>query len=65
MVEPGTLWLIKWKRTIFAVRCRSGSAGGGIVAKDALGNDVNVSKYTKTHLAGDKSLVQGLKVRLT
>lgn len=45
----------------FFVPPSSGSAGGGVVAKDALGNDVLVSKWTKTHLANDKSLVQGLK----
>ncbi|GAQ88485.1 Cytochrome b6-f complex iron-sulfur subunit [Klebsormidium nitens] len=45
----------------FFVPPSSGSAGGGVVAKDALGNDVAVSKWTKTHLANDKSLVQGLK----
>jgi cytochrome b6-f complex iron-sulfur subunit len=45
----------------FFVPPSSGSAGGGVVAKDALGNDVTISSWTKTHLAGDKSLVQGLK----
>jgi cytochrome b6-f complex iron-sulfur subunit len=39
----------------------SGSAGGGVTAKDALGNDVVVSEYLKTHLVGDRSLAQGLK----
>jgi cytochrome b6-f complex iron-sulfur subunit len=39
----------------------SGSAGGGVTAKDALGNDIVVSEYVKTHLPGDRSLAQGLK----
>lgn len=39
----------------------SGGAGGGITAKDALGNDVVVSDYLTTHKEGDRSLVQGLK----
>ncbi len=40
----------------------SGSAGGGVVAKDALGNDVKASKWLSSHKAGDHSLTQGLKV---
>ena len=39
----------------------SGSAGGGVTAKDALGNDIIVSEYLETHPAGDRSLAQGLK----
>jgi cytochrome b6-f complex iron-sulfur subunit len=39
----------------------SGSGGGGVTAKDALGNDVVVSEYLKTHVVGDRSLAQGLK----
>ena len=39
----------------------SGSAGGGVTAKDELGNDVTASSYLETHGAGDRSLVQGLK----
>jgi cytochrome b6-f complex iron-sulfur subunit len=39
----------------------SGGAGGGVTAKDALGNDIVVSEYVKTHLPGDRSLAQGLK----
>ena len=39
----------------------SGSAGGGVTAKDALGNDIIVSEYLTTHPAGDRSLAQGLK----
>lgn len=42
---------------------RAGGAGGGTVAKDALGNDVKASAWLATHGAGDRSLVQGLKVR--
>lgn len=39
----------------------SGGAGGGLVAKDELGNDILVSAYLEKHLAGDRSLAQGLK----
>ena len=39
----------------------SGSAGGGVTAKDALGNDIIVSEYLKSHPVGDRSLAQGLK----
>ncbi|RMF25243.1 MAG: cytochrome b6-f complex iron-sulfur subunit [Cyanobacteria bacterium J083] len=39
----------------------SGAAGGGVIAKDALGNDIIVSEYLKTHKPGDRSLAQGLK----
>lgn len=39
----------------------SGGAGGGVNAKDALGNDIIVSDYLATHGAGDRSLAQGLK----
>jgi cytochrome b6-f complex iron-sulfur subunit len=37
----------------------SGGAGGGVIAKDAL--DIVISEYLTTHLAGDRSLAQGLK----
>lgn len=36
-------------------------AGGGVIAKDAQGNDLVVSKYLTSHNAGDRSLAQGLK----
>lgn len=39
----------------------SGSAGGGVAAKDALGNDVLLSKFTAEHNVGERVLVQGLK----
>ncbi|KZV58729.1 cytochrome b6-f complex iron-sulfur subunit 1, chloroplastic [Dorcoceras hygrometricum] len=39
----------------------SGSAGGGVVAKDALGNDVIASDWINTHGPGDRTLTQGLK----
>jgi cytochrome b6-f complex iron-sulfur subunit len=39
----------------------SGSGGGGVTAKDALGNDVIVSQFLSTHNAGDRTLAQGLK----
>jgi cytochrome b6-f complex iron-sulfur subunit len=39
----------------------SGSAGGGVIAKDALGNDVIVSAFLASHAVGDRTLAQGLK----
>ncbi len=39
----------------------SAGAGGGVLAKDALGNDIVLSEYLTTHLAGDRSLAQGIK----
>ncbi len=38
-----------------------GATGGGVIAKDALGNDIQVDEYLKTHPPGDRSLVQGPK----
>merc|ERR1711918_129648 len=45
----------------FFVPKGSGGGGGGIPAKDALGNDTTVDSWTSTHQPGDRSLVQGLK----
>jgi cytochrome b6-f complex iron-sulfur subunit len=45
----------------FFIPPSSGGGGGGFVAKDALGDDVTVAGWQKTHAAGDRSLVQGLK----
>ena len=39
----------------------SGGAGGGVTAKNALGNDVIVSEFLSSHNAGDRTLAQGLK----
>jgi len=39
----------------------SGGAGGGVIAKDALGNDVVASQFLETHNVGDRVLAQGLK----
>jgi cytochrome b6-f complex iron-sulfur subunit len=39
----------------------SGGTGGGLTAKDALGNDVIVSEFLAQHQAGDRTLAQGLK----
>lgn len=41
---------------------RAGGGSAGITAKDALGNDVKASEWLKSHPAGDRNLVQGLKV---
>ncbi|NJN76775.1 MAG: cytochrome b6-f complex iron-sulfur subunit [Synechococcaceae cyanobacterium RL_1_2] len=39
----------------------SGGAGGGVTAKDELGNDVVASEFLATHKPGDRVLAQGLK----
>lgn len=39
----------------------SGGTGGGVTAKDALGNDVKVSEFLASHNVGDRALSQGLK----
>ena len=39
----------------------SGGAGGGVPAKDALGNEINAKEYLASKKAGDHSLAQGLK----
>ncbi|HAZ50069.1 MAG TPA: cytochrome b6-f complex iron-sulfur subunit [Cyanobacteria bacterium UBA11369] len=39
----------------------AGGAGGGVTAKDALGNDVIASEFVATRNAGDRALAQGLK----
>jgi len=39
----------------------AGGSGGGVTAKDALGNDISVSNFIAAHAAGDHVLSQGLK----
>jgi len=39
----------------------SGGTGGGVTAKDALGNDIVVSQFLGAHAPGDRTLAQGLK----
>jgi cytochrome b6-f complex iron-sulfur subunit len=36
-------------------------AGGGVVAKDALGNAISASEFLNTHNVGERTLAQGLK----
>ncbi|CAI9754873.1 unnamed protein product [Fraxinus pennsylvanica] len=45
----------------FFVPPGAGGAGGGIVAKDALGNDILADVWIKNHGPGDRTLAQGLK----
>ncbi len=45
----------------FFIPTSSGGAGGGITAKDELGNDVSVTKFLENHNVGDRALVQGFK----
>jgi cytochrome b6-f complex iron-sulfur subunit len=39
----------------------SGSSGGGVTAKDALGKDIVASQFLESHQVGDHVLAQGLK----
>ncbi|HEY9809402.1 MAG TPA: cytochrome b6-f complex iron-sulfur subunit [Halomicronema sp.] len=39
----------------------SGGSGGGVTAKDALGNDISLSQFLETHNTGERVLAQGLK----
>ncbi|NET30774.1 MAG: cytochrome b6-f complex iron-sulfur subunit [Cyanothece sp. SIO1E1] len=39
----------------------SGAAGGGLIAKDALGNDIVASEFLTSHSAGERVLAQGFK----
>ncbi|MBD2743038.1 cytochrome b6-f complex iron-sulfur subunit [Coleofasciculus sp. FACHB-1120] len=39
----------------------SGGTGGGLTAKDAIGNDVIVSDFLANHNPGDRTLVQGFR----
>jgi cytochrome b6-f complex iron-sulfur subunit len=45
----------------FFVPAGGNSGGAGLVAKDALGDDVLFDKWLSTHQEGDRNLVQGLK----
>ncbi len=45
----------------FFVPAGGGGGGNGIVAKDALGDDVTVEGWKKSHTSGARELVQGLK----
>jgi cytochrome b6-f complex iron-sulfur subunit len=38
-----------------------GGSGGGVSAKDSLGNDIKASEFLASHQAGDRVLAQGLK----
>jgi cytochrome b6-f complex iron-sulfur subunit len=39
----------------------SGAGGNGLVAKDALGNDITSSEFLANHKVGDRVLAQGFK----
>lgn len=39
----------------------SGGVGGGVTAKDALGNDIVAKDFLASHAVGDRVLAQGLK----
>lgn len=52
-VIGGWLWIL--------VPPGSGGAGGGQVARDAVGNEITASGWLKAHPAGDRTLAEGLK----
>jgi cytochrome b6-f complex iron-sulfur subunit len=39
----------------------AGGTGGGVTAKDALGNDIVLADFLASHNVGDRTLAQGLK----
>ncbi|CAM6098914.1 unnamed protein product [Calypogeia fissa] len=45
----------------FLVPPSSGGGGAGVTAMDALGNDITMAGWLKTHPPGDRTLAQGLK----
>lgn len=45
----------------FFVPSGTGGAGGGTIAKDALGNDLKKKEYLESHFPNSRELVQGLK----
>ncbi|KAJ1700752.1 hypothetical protein LUZ63_000531 [Rhynchospora breviuscula] len=47
--------------TYFFVPPSTGGSGGGLVAKDKIGNDVILTDWLKTHGPNDRTLVQGLR----
>lgn len=42
----------------FFVPKSAGGGGAGLIARDALGNEITTAGWTSTHLPGDRSLVQ-------
>jgi cytochrome b6-f complex iron-sulfur subunit len=45
----------------FFVPPSAGGGAGGLVARDALGNDITVAGWKESHQGGARELVQGLK----
>lgn len=45
----------------FFIPTSSGGAGGGVTAKDELGNDIVASEFVSGRNPGDRALAQGLK----
>lgn len=46
---------------LFLVPPSTGGEGEGLIAKDAVGNDIVLSAWLKSHPPGDRTLSQGLK----
>ncbi|HEY9696612.1 MAG TPA: cytochrome b6-f complex iron-sulfur subunit [Trichocoleus sp.] len=45
----------------YFIPASTGGGGGGVTAKDALGNDVVASEFLASHKPGERALAQGLK----
>ncbi|WP_413167018.1 cytochrome b6-f complex iron-sulfur subunit [Capilliphycus salinus ALCB114379] len=45
----------------YFIPASSGGAGGGVIAKDAVGSDILASEFLAKHNPGDRTLAQGLK----
>ena len=45
----------------YFIPASSGGSGGGVTAKDALGNDIVASDFLAAHKPGERALAQGLK----
>ncbi|KAL3624760.1 hypothetical protein CASFOL_031428 [Castilleja foliolosa] len=58
-ITTGLLWHRRLE--MFRITSSSGGGTGGIVAKDALGNDVVAEEWLKNHVPGDRTFTQGLK----
>ncbi|CAI5459411.1 unnamed protein product [Closterium sp. Yama58-4] len=56
---PGTAVLGGWLYVL--VPPSSGGSGGGIVARDAFGQEITAERWLKTHGPGDRTLAEGLK----
>lgn len=49
----------------FFVPPSSGGTGGGVIAKDAIGNEVTTESWLASHISGSRELAEGIKVKTT